>query len=76
MGIDVDDTLLKIKKKKMKYLQNIARYGKCFSVHGFWSKISRYAKKAGLKTIYAALLYYYVLDDPNVSSKDKIINAL
>ena len=44
----------------------------------FVEKISRIAKRAGVKLVYAALILYYTLDSDKVSMKDKavIIGAL
>ena len=49
-----------------------------FSNSGFVEKISRIAKRAGVKLVYAALILYYTLENPKVSIKDKaiIIGAL
>lgn len=35
------------------------RYAILFSKKNLWNKISRYAKQAGIQTVYAALLLYY-----------------
>lgn len=57
---------------------NIEKYQGNYSESGFWSKVKRVAKKAGIKVIYVALILYYELTDPNVSPKEKavIIGAL
>lgn len=49
-----------------------------FSVDGLFSKIGNVAKKAGVKTIYAALLLYYAMFDDEVPFKDKalVVGAL
>lgn len=41
-------------------------------------KLSKFAKKAGIKVVYAALLLYYVLQSKDVPAKEKakIIGAL
>ena len=51
---------------------------KDYSDSGLWRKIKNVAKKAGVRVIYAALLLYYVLKDPNTPAKDKamIMGAL
>lgn len=50
---------------------NIESYKSEYSDKKFWDKVVTVAKKAGIKVIYAALLLYYVLQDPNVSTLDK-----
>lgn len=54
------------------------KYKDKFTESGFVEKISRVAKRAGVKLIYAALILYYTLESPKVSLKDKayIIGAL
>lgn len=49
-----------------------------FTESGFADKISRVAKRAGAKLVYAALVLYYTLESDKVSRKDKaiIIGAL
>ena len=53
-------------------------YGGKFSKRDFVEKISRIAKRAGAKLVYAALILYYTLQSDKVSKKDKaiIIGAL
>lgn len=53
-------------------------YKNRFSPSGFVEKISRIAKRAGVKLVYAALILYYTLESDQVSLKDKatIIGAL
>ena len=49
-----------------------------FTQNGFIDKVSRIAKRAGAKLVYAALILYYTLQSDKVSVKDKtlIIGAL
>ena len=56
----------------------LAKYQKYYSEAGLTDKLKRVAKKAGLKTVYATLLLYYVLLSKQVSVKEKtlIIGAL
>ena len=53
-------------------------YANKFSQSEFAEKISRIAKRAGAKLVYAALILYYTLQSDKVSKKDKaiIIGAL
>jgi len=53
-------------------------YANRFSQKDFVEKISRIAKRAGAKLVYAALILFYTLQSDKVSTKDKaiIIGAL
>jgi len=44
----------------------------------FWSKVTRFAKKAGASVIYAALILYYTFQKPGLPKKTKttIIGAI
>jgi uncharacterized membrane protein YkvA (DUF1232 family) len=53
--------------------ENITDYKDKYSESGFWNKLTKVGKLAGIKVVYAALLLYYVLQDPNVSLKHKAI---
>ena len=59
-------------------LPDFMNYGGKFSKRDFADKISRIAKRAGAKLVYAALILYYTLQSDKVSKKDKaiIIGAL
>lgn len=52
---------------------DLSTYEKNFSFSGLMSKIKDTAKKAGLKAIYMALLLYYALESPTISTFDKAI---
>ena len=56
----------------------IQRFEKHYDDDAFWAKLQKFARKAGIKVSYAALLLYYVLKSPTTSTKDraKIIGAL
>ena len=56
----------------------IQKYEKHYDDNAFWAKLQKFARKAGIKVSYAALLLYYVLKSPETSGKDraKIIGAL
>lgn len=62
----------------MAQLPDFMSYKDKFSREKFVEKISRIAKRAGAKLVYAALLLYYTLENDKVSFKDKaiIIGAL
>ena len=53
--------------------ERLRKYLPNFSETKLWNKLSGFAQKAGVKTIYAVLLCYYVLKSPNVSKEDKAI---
>lgn len=50
---------------------DIEKYQGNYDEHKFLSKLSSAARWAGAKVVYAALLLYYVLQNPNVPTKDK-----
>ena len=62
----------------MPELPEFMKYKDKFSESGFVEKISRVAKRAGVKLVYAALILYYTLESPNISLRDKayIVGAL
>ena len=55
----------------MRTPQEIEKYQDNYSQNGLQRKIKAVARWAGAKVIYAALLLYYVLRSPDVSSADK-----
>ncbi len=59
-------------------LPDFMKYGNKFSQSDFVEKISRVAKRAGAKLVYAALILFYTLQSDKISVKDKaiIIGAL
>ncbi len=59
-------------------LPDFMKYSGTFSQHDFIEKISRIAKRAGAKLVYAALILYYTLqsDKISVANKAMIIGAL
>ena len=59
-------------------LPDFMSYANRFSQSDFVEKISRIAKRAGAKLVYAALILYYTLQSDKVSKTDKaiIIGAL
>ena len=52
---------------------DLSKYEKDFSFDNLMSKIKETAKKAGLKAIYMALLLYYALESPTITTMDKAI---
>ena len=59
-------------------LPDFLQYKDRFTKNGFVEKISRIARRAGSKLVYAELLLYYTLESDKISLKDKaiIIGAL
>ena len=59
-------------------LPDFMSYANKFSQSEFVEKISRIAKRAGAKLVYAALILFYTLQSDRISTKDKalIIGAL
>jgi uncharacterized membrane protein YkvA (DUF1232 family) len=59
-------------------LHDFMNYSGKFSKKEFAEKLSRIAKRAGAKLVYAALILYYTLQSDKVSKSDKaiIIGAL
>ena len=59
-------------------LPDFMKYSNKFTQQDFVEKISRIAKRAGSKLVYAALILYYTLQSDKVSKTDKaiIIGAL
>ena len=59
-------------------LSDIMSYANKFSPSDFVDKVARVAKRAGAKSVYAALILYYTLQSDKVSTTDKalIVGAL
>lgn len=58
--------------------KNYKKYEQFYSEEGLMDKLTKFGKKAGIKTVYVALLLYYVLLSKDVPVKEKglIIGAL
>ena len=54
-------------------LPDFMSYSNKFTASDFVEKISRIAKRAGAKLVYAALILYYTLQSDKISVKDKAI---
>ena len=52
---------------------NLPQFEKYFSEGSFWEKLRKFAKKAGAKTVYYALVLYYTLKDPATPTKYKAV---
>jgi len=59
-------------------MDELEKYGNHYSKDGFFDKCKQAGQKAGMKVIYAALLLFYVLEEPSTPVKEKtlIIGAL
>ena len=57
---------------------NLEIYEKFYSESSYWKKLKKFAKKAGISVVYAALLLYYALQNPKLPKKYKgvILGAL
>ncbi len=60
-------------KKQSLTSQDLPQYEKHYSEDGFWKKVGKVAKHAGVKTIYYALVLYYTLIDPATPKKYKMV---
>ncbi|NDV66338.1 YkvA family protein [Bacteroides sp. 224] len=54
-------------------VENLKKYEKEYSESKLLDKIVKFAKKAGVKTIYAVMLGYYVLQDENFPKEQKLL---
>ena len=57
-------------------LPDFMSYANKFSASDFVDKISKIAKRAGAKLVYAALILYYTLQSEKVSKADKALGYL
>ena len=57
----------------MEFEENTKKYHDNYNENSFWDKIKAFARKAGIKLIYLALLLFYTLQSGNLSLKDKAI---
>lgn len=59
-------------------IEEVEEYRQHFNEKELWEKVSKVARKAGIKVVYACLLLYYALRSPDISlqAKATIIGAL
>lgn len=59
-------------------LDDAKQYGEYYDENRFWKKVKRIAKRTGQTVLRPVLLLYYMMQDRNISIKDKayIIGAL
>lgn len=55
----------------MKMKTNYESYGKYFSPEEMMNKVTKHAKKAGIKLVYGVMLLYYTSIDSNTPAADK-----
>ena len=57
---------------------NPNEYSQAYSESSFWDKLQNYARKAGIKVIYAGLLLFYALKEPTTPNwaKGVIVSSL
>ena len=53
--------------------KDLIKYEGNYSEGAFWEKVKKIASKAGVKTIYYALVLYYTLADPATPSRYKAV---
>ena len=53
--------------------KDLVKYEGNYSEAAFWEKVKKIASKAGVKTIYYALVLYYTLTDPATPSRYKAV---
>lgn len=51
---------------------NSSKYQKYFTTDGFWWKLKKGAKKAGVKVLYSGLLLFYALESPKTPIRAKV----
>lgn len=64
-----------MKKNRTITSGELTRYEKNYSESALWKKLGRIARRAGIKTVYYALVLYYSLTDPNTPAKYKAVIA-
>lgn len=53
-------------------MSETTHYEKHYSEDGFWKKLKKHAKDAGIKVVYSGLLLYYALESPRTPLKAKV----
>ena len=51
--------------------KDLVKYEANYSEGAFWNKVKKIASRAGVKTVYYALVLYYTLADPSTPAKYK-----
>ncbi len=53
--------------------KDLVKYESNYSEGAFWNKVKKIASRAGIKTVYYALVLYYTLADPATPAKYKAV---
>lgn len=53
--------------------KDLVKYESNYSEGAFWEKVKKIASRAGVKTVYYALVLYYTLTDPATPSRYKAV---
>lgn len=53
--------------------KDLIKYESNYSEGAFWNKVKKIASRAGVKTVYYALVLYYTLADPSTPAKYKAV---
>lgn len=53
--------------------KDLVKYEANYSEGAFWNKVKKIASRAGIKTVYYALVLYYTLADPSTPAKYKAV---
>jgi len=53
--------------------KDLVKYEANYSEGAFWNKVKKIASRAGVKTVYYALVLYYTLADPSTPAKYKAV---
>ncbi len=55
------------------FKENLNRYAEFYNPNALFEKIKKFAKKAGVKTIYVVLILYYATFDKALPVKDRLM---
>ena len=55
------------------FKNNLEKYAAYYNPSSLFDKIKKYAKKAGVKTVYAILILYYATFDKSLPVKDRLM---
>lgn len=55
------------------FKNNLEKYAAIYNPNALFEKIKKYAKKAGIKTIYVILILYYASFDKSLPIKDRLM---
>ncbi|SDD48922.1 Protein of unknown function [Paenibacillus sp. UNCCL117] len=53
-------------------MEEQSKYQKHYSADGFWAKLTKVGREAGMKVVYCGLLLYYALESPKTPIKAKV----